>query len=126
MLTAALKNAKTEAMKNPRLVLPQLFKPKGITSTHPFVHQLLMPLHLNSRRTADCALTVQLRPDPDVEGGWMYISATVLPLAWAYQNARIINSVESPWLQRIIEDQRAQIDDLSAQLAAATGSSAVV
>lgn len=118
-LIAGLECAKRFAQLNPRRVLPQLFLPGGFAGGRGFVRQLLVPLHLRSLPAADSALTVQLDRDPDT-GGWMYTAATVLPLRWAFMNARLVNSVESPWLQRIIHEQHEAIVDLTQQLAAAS------
>merc|ERR1711939_1269016 len=83
-------------------VLPQLFLPGGINSSNQFVRQLLLPLHLNQRRAADAALTIELKPDRDT-GGWMYTAATVLTLDMAFNNARLVTTIETPWLREAVQ-----------------------
>jgi len=119
-LTAALECAKRFAKLNPRRVLPQLFLPGGIKSDNGFVRQLLLPLHLCANPVADAALTIKLERDPDNVGedgelGWMYTASTVLTLAMAFNNARLVNSVESPWLcQSLRLHEMQQANDLLA------------
>ena len=55
--------------------------------------QLLLPLSLMSDDTVDCSLVVD-RPLP----AELYIGYTILPLSWAYSNARLIGRLEAPWL----------------------------
>ena len=119
-LTAALGHATRFAKLNPRRVLPQLFLPGGIKSDNGFVRQLLLPLHLCANPVADAALTIKLERDPDNVGedgelGWMYTASTVLTLAMAFNNARLVNSVESPWLcQSLRLHEMQQANDLLA------------
>jgi len=53
--------------------------------------QLLLPLHLSERRHADLALVVERTAD-------CYRAATVLPLQWAYRNARLLTKPDPDWL----------------------------
>merc|ERR1719326_1457774 len=117
---AALTYAERYAKLNPRRVLPQLYLAGGLGSGKGFSRQLLLPLHIMSKPMADAALAVNLVPDPDKkdEDGktdWMYVGATLLTLDMALQNARVVNSIEVPWLchagQQLYEMQQA-IDNL--------------
>ncbi|NER78137.1 MAG: DUF3825 domain-containing protein [Leptolyngbya sp. SIO1D8] len=54
--------------------------------------QLLLPLSLMDE-AVDCALVVD-RPT----GSKRYVGHTILPLSWAYSNARLIGRLETPWL----------------------------
>ena len=112
--------AERYAKLNPRRVLPQLYLAGGLGSGKGFSRQLLLPLHIMSKPMADAALAVNLVPDPDKkdEDGktdWMYVGATLLTLDMALQNARVVNSIEVPWLchagQQLYEMQQA-IDNL--------------
>lgn len=53
--------------------------------------QLLLPLHLSEPGRADLALVVE-------RTGNCYRAATVLPLQWAYRNARLLTKPDPDWL----------------------------
>ncbi|MBE9079864.1 DUF3825 domain-containing protein [Romeria aff. gracilis LEGE 07310] len=55
--------------------------------------QLLLPLSLVSDDTVDCALVVDRSASKS-----RYIGYTILPLSWAYSNARLVSRLEDPWL----------------------------
>lgn len=74
--------------------------------------QLLLPLSLMEEdgadaTLADCALVVD-RQAPDKP----YLGHTILPLGWAYQNARLLGRLESPWLRVERGDQSGKTDEL--------------
>ena len=54
--------------------------------------QLLLPICLVSDELADMALTVEKTPSGN------YLGHTVLPLDWAYKNARLVCRPDSDWL----------------------------
>jgi len=56
--------------------------------------QLMLPLSLIRDDTVDCALVVERASATDP-----YIGHTILPLNWAYKNARLIGRLEEPWLR---------------------------
>jgi hypothetical protein len=102
--------------RNPRLnqlrMLPQLYRPGGLGRVgNGWVRQLLMPIHLRGGPAADIALAIDIRHDPDSDGDYYYFASTVLSLGHAYLNARLVHSVESPWLRNVINEQRGSIDE---------------
>ena len=102
--------------RNPRLnqlrLLPQLYRPGGLgRGGNGWVRQLLMPIHLRGGPAADIALAIDIRRDPDSDGHYYYFASTVLSLGQAYLNARLVHSVESPWLRNVINEQRVRIDE---------------
>jgi len=102
--------------RNPRLnqlrMLPQLYRPGGLgRGGNGWIRQLLMPIHLRGGPAADIALAIDIRRDPDSNGHYYYFASTVLSLGHAYLNARLVQSVESPWLRNVINEQRVRIDD---------------
>ena len=105
--------------RNPRLnsmrMLPQLY-PRGGIGKGPWFRQLLMPLHLRGCQAADVALTIDIRENPDRPGDYYYYASTVLTLGQAFLNARLIHSVESPWLRNVVREQRLKIEELQHQL----------
>jgi hypothetical protein len=70
-----------------------------------------MPIHLLGGPAADIALAIDIRHDPDSDGDYYYFVSTVLSLGNAYLNARLVHSVESPWLRNVINEQRVRIDE---------------
>jgi len=113
MLNAAIPCALQDAKDNRRCVLPQLFLPGGIKSKNGFVRQLLLPLYLCNDSVADAALTIELKPDPDT-GGWMYTAATVLTIDMAFQNARLVDTIDIHWL--FLSLQRNNVIDQAVQV----------
>jgi len=94
-LRRALGHAKIMAHNSPQCVLPQLFLP-GNDINNGFVPQLLMPLHLNTRRAADAALAVEIKKDKS-ECGWFYRASTMLTLEMTLNNARYVRPFFTPW-----------------------------
>ena len=46
-----------------------------------------------------------------IRDSYYYFASTVLSLGQAYLNARLVHSVESPWLRNVINEQRVRIDE---------------
>lgn len=69
--------------------------------------QLLLPLDLMGNATVNCALVVDRTPPSQ-----RYVGHTILPLSWAYSNARLICRLENPWLtpQQLKSDSEALFD----------------
>lgn len=69
--------------------------------------QLLLPLDLMGNETVNCALVVDR-----LSLSQRYIGHTILPLSWAYNNARLICRLENPWLtpQQSTDDSEALFD----------------
>lgn len=90
--------AGARARSNWRLAAPQFYWPHGDESGRV---QLLLPLSLIDPDRVDLALVIDRspaydeHPDPD---GACYRAYTVLPLEWAYRNARLITRPEAYWL----------------------------
>jgi hypothetical protein len=99
---AALENAihvaAAKARSNWRLAAPQFYQPPHDPAGR---IQLLLPLSLVDPDRVDLALVVDRSPtyvqQPD-PGGASYRAHTVLPLEWAYRNARLITRPEAYWL----------------------------
>ncbi len=99
---AALENAihvaAARARTNWRLAAPQFYWPPGDAAGRV---QLLLPLALIDPNRTDLALVVDRSPaykehaDPSNAS---YRAYTVLPLEWAYRNARLITRPEASWL----------------------------
>lgn len=68
--------------------------------------QLLLPLALITGDTVDCALVVDRTP-PDKQ----YNGYTILPLSWAYTNARQIIRLEAPWLHASLMAHATEADE---------------
>lgn len=72
--------------------------------------QLLLPLCLMDDGVVDLALAVERTPSGN------YLAHTVLPLNWAYNNARLICRPDSDWLSpETIIDQDASDEDEEAE-----------
>jgi hypothetical protein len=98
---AALENAihvaAARARANWRLAAPQFYWPPDA----PGRVQLLLPLSLINPETVDLALVLDRAPpyaDQPDPGLACYRAHTVLPLEWAYRNARLITRPEAYWL----------------------------
>ena len=91
-----MKNALETAIKranwNYKTAIPQYYPTHDSTS-------LLLPLALKDERTIDLALVVEKQASGNYQGH------TVLPLAWAYSNARLITRPDSDWLSTDRIDQ---------------------
>jgi hypothetical protein len=99
---AALENAihvaAARARANWRLAAPQFYWPDPEA---PGQVQLLLPLSLIDPDAVDLALVLERTPSyadhPGADGA-SYRAYTVLPLQWAYRNARLITRPEAFWL----------------------------
>lgn len=105
-LADALCVAKKYGKRSQMCILPQMYYNK---STGEWTQQLLMPLHIKKEEFADGALVLEL---DGPEGERFYSGKTVLTIAMAYQNARLVNKVESTWLYGVIQKKDAEIDRL--------------
>jgi hypothetical protein len=75
---------------NYRTAVPQYYKSQI---------QLLLPLCLQGTNKADLVLTIGRQAyNPPQSGKFTYSAATVLTVAMAYQNARLIARPERDWL----------------------------
>jgi hypothetical protein len=97
-LESAIRVAGAKARTNWRLAAPQFYWP----ATDPVGRvQLLLPLSLIDPEKVDLALVVDRAPayadDPRPDGA-SYRAYTVLPLEWAYRNARLVTRPEAYWL----------------------------
>jgi hypothetical protein len=97
-LDRAIKVAGARARANWRLAAPQFYWPP---SDGPGRVQLLLPLCLVDPDRVDLALVIDRSPSyvaqPDAAKAY-YRAYTVLPLEWAYRNARLITRPEASWL----------------------------
>lgn len=82
VLRGAIEDAKRRAKRNYKTAVPQFFEGRI---------QHLLPLCLQQRNRADLALVVGRTGD-------VYLARTVLPLDWAYNNARLIARPDNEWL----------------------------
>ncbi|MFZ6029856.1 MAG: DUF3825 domain-containing protein [Chloroflexota bacterium] len=82
-LAGAIADAKERAKRNFNIAVPQYFSGNI---------QLLLPLYL-TKDTPDLALVLERSNDI------VYRANTVLPLDWAYNNARVIKKPDVDWLQ---------------------------
>ncbi len=85
LLDSALEKARKRVRRNYKAAVPQYYNGKI---------QLLLPLCLVSKDKADLALSVE-------KDGKRYISKTVLPLEWAYSNARLLAKPDREWLNPV-------------------------
>lgn len=88
-LQGAVRDAELRAQMNYKVAVPQSYFGHG--RMEPGRIQLLLPLYLQSPERADLALVLE-REDR------VYRAFTVLPLDWAYNNARLVTKPESSWL----------------------------
>jgi hypothetical protein len=97
-LENAIRVAAAKARTNWRLAAPQFYWPATGGAGRV---QLLLPLALVNPDHVDLALVVDRSPPvseaPDA-GHAVYRAYTVLPLEWAYRNARLITRPEADWL----------------------------
>lgn len=98
MLERAITVAAAKAKANWRLAAPQFYWPTSGASGR---LQLLLPLSLIEPDRVDLALVVDRHPSltehPSTDGV-CYRAYTVLPVEWAYRNARLITRPEAYWL----------------------------
>jgi hypothetical protein len=97
-LEGAIKVAAAKAKANWRLAAPQFYWPPYDA---PGRVQLLLPLSLVHPDRVDLALVLDRLPQyaehPGAAGA-RYQAHTVLPVEWAYRNARLITRPEASWL----------------------------
>jgi len=103
MLERAIHVAAAKAKANWRLAAPQYYWASG--AQEPGHLQLLLPLSLMDPDRVDLALVIDRDPPFDssddatrVSPEACYRAYTVLPVEWAYRNARLITRPESYWL----------------------------
>jgi Domain of unknown function (DUF3825) len=97
-LDNAIKVAAARARTNWRLAAPQFYWPPNDASG---CVQLLLPLSLVDPERVDLALVLDRFPayaEHPAAAGACYRAHTVLPLDWAYGNARLITRPEAYWL----------------------------
>ncbi len=96
-LDHAIQVAAAKARSNWRLAAPQFYWPHS----GPGRIQLLLPLSLINPDRVDLALVVDRYPSyaeqPETTNA-CYRAYTVLPLEWAYRNARLVTRPEAYWL----------------------------
>ncbi len=92
LLNSAIQKAKELAEQSNRIALPQ-WRPEKRQL------QILLPLFLdpNKEDEASVALPIQTQ-------GNVYVVKTVLPLSWAYSNARLLSRFRRDWLKPIKVD----------------------
>lgn len=97
-LERGIQVAAARARANWRLAAPQFYWPASGESGRV---QLLLPLCLVDPDRVDLALVLDRSPSyaerPETENA-CYRAYTVLPLEWAYRNARLITRPEASWL----------------------------
>ena len=105
MLKRAIEVAAAKAKANWRIAVPQYYWHRGPAEVGRL--QLLLPLSLLDPDRVDLALVIDRDPThnatrraDDSEGGACYRAYTVLPVDWAYRNARLITRPESYWLDQ--------------------------
>jgi hypothetical protein len=101
MLERAIRVAGAKAKANWRIAAPQYYWPKGRSETGRL--QLLLPLAMINENHVDLALVVDRDPPFSAQAAvdhaeGYYRAHTVLPVEWAYRNARLITRPESYWL----------------------------
>lgn len=89
LLNNAVNQIVEKVKRNYKLAIPQYYTDKttGISKI-----QLLLPLFLQSKDTADLALVVD-------KGDYAYVGKTILTLEWAYVNSRRIVRPDVEWLK---------------------------
>eukprot|EP01028_Stygiella_incarcerata_P003584 TRINITY_DN1735_c0_g3_i1.p1 TRINITY_DN1735_c0_g3~~TRINITY_DN1735_c0_g3_i1.p1 ORF type:complete len:789 (+),score=183.86 TRINITY_DN1735_c0_g3_i1:110-2476(+) len=101
LVLGAIEISKLLARSNYRTAIPQYYPPTQSI-------QILLPLYLGNREeknTPDLALVLEKRlrehaPEKSENPKhWYYYAQTVLKMDMAYQNARLITTVDSGWLQ---------------------------
>jgi uncharacterized protein DUF3825 len=96
-LEGAIVAAEAVASANWRVAVPQFYWP---APDAPGRVQLLLPLALTDPERVDLALVLDRTPDGGTGGEpACYRAYTVLPLGWAYRNARLMSRPESSWLR---------------------------
>lgn len=88
----AIDRAKKIARRNYKYVVPQCRITQGNTI------QFLMPIYMDSNSYENPPDVALVLSEEKVGNERIYIPETVLPLAWAYQNARVICTPDGMWL----------------------------
>jgi len=88
LLEGAFNRTICKVKRNYKLAIPQYYKDKNSNQAK---IQLLLPLFINNRSKADLAIAIEK------ENG-VYYATTILPLDWAYMNARRIVKPDVNWL----------------------------
>jgi len=95
-LETALRHSIATVSNNYRAAVPQYFR------DHNQVHgqlQLLFPGQLQLKKTEPPSLfafCVSLQELP--AGGSRYWASTIIPMKWAFENARLLGKIDQPWL----------------------------
>lgn len=104
----ALKVSIRKATSNPRMAVPQFFRPGGEGG----VLQLLLPLRLDSQsNVVTCAVPLTLRETTSAIGKpstWDYRAGTLLSVDMALNNARLIQRIDQHWLSEGLGTQQQQ------------------
>jgi hypothetical protein len=122
-IDVAISKMKIRVKQNSRTVVPQNFATAGI--------QLLLPLSFADDNKVQLVVPVTkvqlpLRPgevsDPYNPSQWQYVGRTVLDMDMAYNNARLLNRLESEWLKppeavAVLPDGEAGDEDDAASVA---------
>jgi hypothetical protein len=114
----AIKLAFRKASRQPRVVIPGLYLPGGLGENRNFCVQLLLPLYLDKSDDApapNCALPLEWHCERDERGriSWSYSAPTILTIEMAYNNARMLNSVESAWARAAMDKEMTEVPDAS-------------
>jgi hypothetical protein len=101
----AVENMKIRVKQNSRTVVPQFYGDLGL--------QLLLPLSFGNDNAVQLVIPVTKieldlkrteTRDPTNPSHWRYVGRTVLDMSMAYNNARLLNRLESEWLQPPVID----------------------
>jgi hypothetical protein len=105
----AIKLALRKASRQPRVVIPGLYLPKGLGGEKSFCFQLLLPLYLDKKSddAPNCALPLLWHREQDQK--WSYSAPTILTIDMAYRNARMLNSVESAWARAAMDKELSEV-----------------
>jgi hypothetical protein len=83
-LNGAIESIKSKVIRNYKVAIPHWYNNKL---------QLLLPLNLTDDKNADVALVVDKDKDRNI-----YRAITILPMDWAYIDARLITRPDREWL----------------------------
>jgi hypothetical protein len=83
-LNGAVESIKSKVIRNYKVAIPHWYRNKL---------QLLLPLNLTDDKIADVALVVDKDKDRNI-----YRAITILPMDWAYIDARLITRPDREWL----------------------------
>lgn len=110
-LESAITNSKKIAKRNYKYVVPQY---RSAKRGEPSKIQFLMPIYLDRQygQKPDFALVLN---EEKLGTERFYIPETVLELAWAYNNARVICKPEDTWLNPTMIESIPEIDEDDAE-----------